>query len=121
MYLFAGKFNHRDSSVAHDELWTITFPNNIRKDSRVIVVFQWTRTRDGKRKHNATWSGKITKAEGTRSEEIYIEIFRGDATMHCWFRGIVNSSKDRIRLTMMNSRNEGCASAIATIVFKADS
>ena len=83
MYLFVSKFNHSISKYASTELWTITFPYNIKTDDHVIVVFQWTESADGKEKYNDKWVGKITKAEG--SGEININIFKDDSTLYYWY------------------------------------
>jgi hypothetical protein len=84
MHFFAGKHNHVDG-YAKNELWTVLFPDSIKKDDPARVVCQWTETANSVKKENAVWKGKITKADRASDGHIDIDIFKDDSNLYYWY------------------------------------
>lgn len=84
MHIYSGKFTHIDG-YAQNELWTVTFPNEIRVGDDAIVICQWTRTYGGDEKKNGELRGKITKVGTVKNGPTQIEIFKGDSDLYYWY------------------------------------
>ena len=82
MHIYSGKFTHIDG-YATNELWTITFPNEIKAGDDAILMCQWTKMYAGEEKMNEVGRGKITKLETVTNGPTQIEIFKGDRYYWC--------------------------------------
>ncbi|KAL4986043.1 hypothetical protein BDW68DRAFT_179132 [Aspergillus falconensis] len=109
MLIYLGKLNY--SPYAANEIFSVTFPENVKSGDRVVVIHQWTKDAAGVERKNSFAEGTINKAVDIRQGVKEIEFFEKEKDKtYYWYKGTI--SGDTVTLIMMNKKGEECAKNI---------